>query len=820
MDVFFYQIKQAWLSLKQKPGFVFSVVSTMGITLGALLSVLTLYYLLLVEPLPYPEQDRLFVAKHNIIDAKKDRQKVAFSYPGLVHLYQSNVAFEQSAMLYYSQDVIISHNSQPLVNTAYITPDFHQLLASPMAIGRIFEVSEGLGSNNPVALLSYRTWQQEFEGHADILEQTLNIRGVSYRIVGILAEDFFEPSLAEIGHETQIWLPWDFNPEGTEDRQNFGNIKGNFKFIGQLQKDVNQSQARQQITPLVSELWQEKFVAQFDFFQGWSVDMEIHSIKNVTLGDSEPIALMLLAGVAGLILIACANISNLFMARTAEKQRQMAIHAAIGAGKKQIFKTLFAETSLLMFMSIILALIIAKIGFYIMQQFLAAVLPRVSELTLTPITFGMAVLITFIFALFFAQLSTRMVNYRALNISLQSSGKGSGLQVSKKARRVLIASQVALATALVFANFCLLKDALKTINAPIGFSTNNISTLVLNFSSTQELNKEEATASMAEIMAKLTALPQVELVAQGNSPLDGFGIKALTKATDDNNKKYTPYFKRIDQRYFNMIDQPLLQGENFTLADRRNNKSSMIVNQAFAKQLKADGDVIGMRLLSIGEPDFTIVAIVKDIAIPNETAFGSDDTDASVPRVYAPIGLGGGFFLLKFKPGQSVSRQQLATLLSEVDARYSVFSFNAASDMLSQRLFTEITTAITTATLALITFFLAGLGLFGVLSYSTQMRRLELGTRMAVGAKRHDLIFMVIKDNAKPIIFGVLFSLAILLTVYLSFSAELAPYITLQLIPMLIATIILIASLSLLACYLPLRKFINLPAISSLRGTE
>jgi predicted permease len=813
-----YSIKQAYLSLKQKSGFVFSVVSTMGITLGALLCVLTLNYLLLIEPLPYPEQNRLFVVEHNVIDAKKEIQKVAFSYPGLVQLYKSKVAFEQAAMIYYAQDVIISHRSQPLVNTTYVTPELHQFLASPMAVGRMFEASEIIGSNNPVAMLSYNTWQQEYEGSVDILEQKLNIRDVSFRIVGVLAEDFFEPSLTEIGRETQVWLPWDFNPESIEGRQNFGNIKNNFKFIGQLKKGVSQSQVRQLITPLVSELWQEKFVAKFDFFQGWSVDMEMQPIKEVILGDSEPIAAMLLAGVVGLILIVCANISNLFMARTAEKQREMAIQVAIGASKKHLFKAMFAETSLLMFMSIILALIIAKTGFDIMQHFLAAVLPRVSELALTPITFGAAILITFIFALFFAELSTRMINYRRLNISLQSSGKGNGLQVSKKVRRVLIASQVALATVLVFTNFSLLKDALKTINAPVGFSTNNISTLVLNFSSTQVLNQEEEIPILAEIMVKLEALSQVESIAQGSSPLDGFGIKALTKHVS--NEKHIPYFKRIDQRYFTLIDQRLLQGENFTIVDRRDNINMMIVNQAFAKQLKADGDVIGMRLSSIGEPDFKIIGIVKDIAIPNEVAFGSDDADASVPRVYAPNSLSGRSFMLKFKPDQSVSRQQLGTLLAEIDSRYSVFSLNAASDILTQRLFTEITTAFTTAALALITFVLAGIGLFGVLSYSTQMRRLEIGTRMAVGAKRYDLILMVITDNVKPVIFGILLSVVILLAVYVSFTDALSPYITLQLVPIFTATIFLISTLSILACYLPLRKFINFPAISSLRGTE
>ena len=159
MNLFIYQLKQAFLSLKKKPGFVFSVVSTMGITLGALLCVLTLSYLLLVEPLPYPEQERLFVAEHHLINAKNETQTVAFSYPGLVQLYQNKETFQQSVMLYYGKDVIISHLSQPLVNTTYATPELHQLLASPMAIGRVFEASEALDTYNPVALLSYNTWQ-------------------------------------------------------------------------------------------------------------------------------------------------------------------------------------------------------------------------------------------------------------------------------------------------------------------------------------------------------------------------------------------------------------------------------------------------------------------------------------------------------------------------------------------------------------------------------------------------------------------------------------------------------------------------------------
>ncbi|MBA6301804.1 ABC transporter permease [Colwellia sp. MB02u-14] len=337
MNLFTYQLKQAFLSLKKKPGFVFSVVSTMGITLGALLCVLTLAYLLLIEPLPYPEQDRLFVAEHQIVGEEKEDQGKSFSYPGLVDLYKSKAAFEQAAMMTYGQGVIISHNSQPLVNTAYVTSELHQVLASPMALGRMFESSEAINTNNPVAMLSYHTWQHNFNGSADILEQKINLSGVSYRIVGVLAKHFVEPALSEIGRETQVWLPWDYNQEGEWRRQNFGEVSDNLMFIGLLKIGVNSLQAQQLLTPLVNERWQEG-VADDDFFKGWSVDIRVRPVKDVMLGQSESIAVILLAGVIFLVLIACANISNLFMSRTVEKQRQMAINPQLAPLKNIYLK--------------------------------------------------------------------------------------------------------------------------------------------------------------------------------------------------------------------------------------------------------------------------------------------------------------------------------------------------------------------------------------------------------------------------------------------------------------------------------------------------
>ena len=366
----------------------------------------------------------------------------------------------------------------------------------------------------------------------------------------------------------------------------------------------------------------------------------------------------------------------------------------------------------------------------------------------------------------------------------------------------------------VFANFSLLKDAVKTINAPIGFATDNIYTLMLNFASTDFPSQKEAIPIMAEIMEKLEALPQVLSLSQSGSPLGGFAVRSLTNLA--NNERYTPYLNGVDHRYFKIIEQPLLQGDNFTIADRKDGANTMIVNETFAKQLKADGDVLGIKI-STGRPEpFNIVGIVKDIVIPGAI----ENTTTGVPRAYVPNGLGGNTFMLKVKPGQSVSREQLGALLGEVDARYSVFVFVAASDQLTEGLFAEITTAVTTAVLASLVFLLAGIGLYGILSYGTQLRRFEIGARMAIGATRKHLITMIIQDNTKAVLVGFIGSAVLFALAYIGLSEYIQPFLTWQVLPMVIATLALISLVTLFACYWPLRQYINKATIFSLRGSD
>jgi predicted permease len=806
MNHFCYLIKQAWASLKKKPGFVATVVTTMGTTLGALVCVLTLVYLLIWEPLPYPQQDKLYNVSYLLNDKMNQLEADSFTYPGLIHLYRNQDVFEKTALIGYGQDVLTSLPHQPTFNTAYVTPELFGLLGASMQLGRMFEATEALDTFNPVAILSYRTWQDDFAGNTDVLAEKVTFRGISFRIIGVLGNDFVEPQIKKIGLQTGIWLPWDYNLD-VQLKHNWGNLSPDLTFVGRLKETPTAYQAEQVITSLVNDTWIEN-IASIPFFNDWSIEMKLESFQTAIVGDSQNTVYQLLAGVFGLVFIAFANIANLFMSRTAEQQRQLAIYAALGAKKSHLFRGLLAESGLLMSFSVLVAMVIASLGFSLLQANLASELPRINELGVNYITFLASIILGLLFAFSFAFFGTKMMNYRALNFILQTSGKGTGVQVSKRFRQGLIVSQVAIATVLVFANITLFKEAVVTITEPSGYSVENLTHISLSVLLPEPPPEEEVAATMLELKKSLLELPQIVSISHSDSVLSGFGSRAVTAV--GSNENFIAEDQSASAEYFSMIEQPLLEGDYFSAGDVKNSNKVMIVNDVFAQRLKPGGSVLGMQFALYGPENFTVIGVVKSVKMPAQS---------DVPmRVYTPSSLASPQMTLKLRDGQSVSREQVVTAINNVSNLYALFSLETLDSHKKSRLFTQYTTATTTSALAIITFFLASVGLYGILSYSTQMRRFELGTRMAIGAKRKDLVGLIIKDNLWVIVLGVASSMVVMLGIYIFYKGTLATYMTAYLLPIFIITLLSIALLSLFACYWPLRQYIKQPVINTLKG--
>jgi len=816
MNLFIYQLKQAFFSLKKKPGFVFSVVTTMGITLGALLCVLTLAYVMLLKPLPYPEQEKLYWVEHGLADNFGAARSSSFSYPGLIHFYDKQTVFSESALLCFGESLLASDPAQPLVNTTFVTAEFFSLTATPIALGRSFDHSESKDSNSPVALISYETWQSEYNESRDVLNQKITINEVSFNIIGVVAEHFIEPEIFTPGRKTQYWLPWDYNFKAKDYKNAWGNVLYELAFVGKLKEGYSLTQAEQKISPFLNDIWQENVISMA-FYKDWTVSLKLKSLKSIIIGDNEQRMFLLLAAVLGLLVIAFANISNLFIARAIEQQRSLAINAAVGASKRNIFKSFYAESIVLIFASLILSLIITSIGFALLQYYLAEFLPRVNELAINAFTLGAALCCLVILAYVFAKLSSNVINYRQLNTSLQSSGKGSGIQVSKKVRQALIISQVAVTTLLVFANLSLFNQSTSIINTPMKYNVEQVYTLDLSRSSLLKWNSDEVVSLIKEIEEALLQLPEVSEVSQSSSPMNAYPTNFTLLGQE---QAFTAEIQaESGHNAIQLLEQPLLAGDWFSEDDVQNGHKVFVVNDVFAKQLAADGNAVGMKIAMEGEIDRennavvrTIVGVVAGANLPNKSV--------EPMQVYWPIWKGSGNFLIKVKPQQNLSREQVVNTVKAVTNKFTLSNLERLSDVQTNMLFTQYTTAITSGVLAIFTFLLAAIGLYGILSYSIQIRRFEIATHMAIGAKKNDIVKLIFFDNIKPLVVGILVSGLLLLALYANFSDLLLSYLTIVSIPLLMLTLALISLTSFFACYFPLRQYIHKPVIHSLKCTE
>lgn len=799
-----YHLKQAYLSLKQKPAFVFSVVSTMGITLGTLLCVLTLSYVMLIKPLPYPDQDRLFNVEHQLLN-QGSIDGVAFTYPNLMHLYNNQSLFEQSTLVYLDGAVITSLKTEPMAEISFVTPEWFQMFDTKMALGRTFEASEKVNTFNPVALLSFDMWQNEFSGSDDILNKSVTFSGKSYRIIGVLSKENIDIPLSGGGFTTKIFIPWDFNTVSERNRKAWGNDDGGLMFLGKLKENflLNQSdfQRDQSLTQLVNENWQSQ-VSSVEFFKGWGINIKTTPLKSYIVSNSKKSLLFLIIGALGLVIIASVNIANLFMSHTAERQQQLAICAAVGASKRQLFAGILHETTLLMFFALLIAQVIAYVGFSALHYSLGEYLPRINELSLNNFSIMASIAILILITLFFSYLCQRAVNYKALNTTLQSSGKGNGVQVSKRIRNVLIVSQIAVATTLIFINIALNKDATKLINQPLGYETRNINSIVLSLPNVERsLNAEHLKA----LKQALLSSPKIAAVSQSMRP-SIFGTFALT--TEKDNQRFSVSGKDVDEHYFSMINQPIIEGENFSSYQINDKEKVTIINEVLARKIAPNSSAIGLKFTNGAR----IIGVVKGIRVPGRSEI--------LPRFYFPASPSRNMLLVKLVDGQRLAKEELISLLKITHKSFSVFSYSSLDNYKNEKLFSQTITAYTTVVITLFTFFLSALGLYGILKYSSQMRKFEIGTRLAIGAKGKDIVLMILKDNAGAIVWGLGLSAMVLIGLFIKFGQYLNHYAFNEIALFYFSSVGLIIALSIFACYLPLKKYISQPVMQSLRGNE
>ncbi|GGY74705.1 hypothetical protein GCM10011613_20210 [Cellvibrio zantedeschiae] len=756
-------IKLAIESLLRVKSYALTVVLSLGITLGALVAMFNLNYQLLAAPFPYPDADRLFVFKAERFDKGELLKGRNAPYPAWVDAYQKpSDKLEQLAIINYTDSVERRLPDSPVLTTANVTPEFLTMLNAPMALGRHFSKDEGLNAMTPVAIISHNTWRRIFNEDPAVLGKTLNIMEIEFKIIGVLSPDFVEPELQAPGLHTDLWLPFDYNDFPEVYRKDWTTNFGATFMLAKLKDGASKLEVEYEFSSHAASVF--KAEAKVDVLTEGSVGFRLLSLKEVILRDASKQSLLMLAGVLLLLLIASTNVINLILARAANQGRTMAIQAALGAQHKHIFWEVFSEILVLMLAASILSIFIAAGLLDALKIAAQSFLPRLEELHLSLPTILFAAVVAVILALAFAALVSRQINYRALNRLLQSSGKGTGLQVSTRARQLLILSQVTLAGILLAASLHLLIQSFGEIYRPLGYSTANQSQVEISVATLwPSTSHEERQNFFLTLQQDLMARSDVEDVGISTGSPVGYGraIDQLlnTEFGGDNKITMSPIF--CDGSFLNILSIPLIAGRYFTNTEAREDARVAVVNESLARRLQADGQVLGKVVYRNGDQNpqgVKIIGVVKDLQLPAQTE-PLRFYQASVPH-HPEI-------LIKQKEGKNFTAQEINKLAAKVHPQLKVFDIRTTARAIDILTSNQQTTARITAALTLLAFSLAAIGIYGVLSYSVQLRRFELGTRMAIGARPQMIFLQILKDNLLPVVVGLFIAFVVLIALWL-----------------------------------------------------
>ena len=818
-------IENAWRDLRfalralgKTPGFTLIAVLVIAVGIGVNTAVFSVINTVLLKPLTYPDAQSLV----QLLNATPRGSFPGANIPKFNVWHQQSGIFQQVAAYYFGgAGLNLTGGDHPeQVQGMHVSADYFALFGAPLAAGRTFTAVEDSPNGGHVVVLNYGLWKRRFGGKPNIIGSTLQIDGQPYLIVGVVGRGF------ETDTPADLWVPYQFDLNSV-DMAHF------FTVAARLKPGVSLAQANAQLR-LAADQYRRTYGADaLPPEEGFS----IISLQESMIGDTRTPLLVLLGAVGLVLLIACANVANLLLARASSRKRELATRAALGAGRGQIIRQLLTESLVLSLTGGVLGLILGFVGVRLLLRINPGDLPRLGEdgsavsldLNILLFTLAISVLTGILFGLVPAITASRPNLAATLNEN--GSRSGTGLR-SGKLRSTLVVSEVALALILVIGAALLIRTFQKIESVDPGFETRNVLTMAMSMSG----DRFQKTGPFAQVVRdgrdRLMAIPGVVDVGATNClPLaGGFGMSfdVLGRPKGNALSSGGAGFYSISPGYFSSFKIPLLRGRGLTEHDDAAAPGVVMINQAMAKQYWPNSDPLKDRIRigadagpAFAEEPRQVIGIVGD------THDRGLDSDVS-PIMFIPIA--------QMPDAETALNSRVAPLYwivrSTVDPHTLVTSISAALRDASGglpvahiRTMDELEARNTSRqrfNMLLLTIFggagllMAAIGVYGVMSYSVQQRTQELGIRMALGAQASDLRGMVIGQGMILTLIGVVIGIggAFWLTRFLaSFLFGVKAWDPL----VFIATPLLLGAVALIATWVPAVRATRVNPMAALR---
>jgi predicted permease len=808
-----YALRQLWRS----PGFSIITMMTLALGIGATTAIFTLVYDVMLRPLPFPQPDRLVTLEEKVAEWSNIYPTLPVSANHFVFWQQHSRNFASMALMEQTT-VPLGGGGRPLqVEALLATPGIFSVLQVQPAQGRGFTVDEAQTGHGYVAVLTYGLWREQFGGDPNILGKTILLDGFPYKIIGVMPQSFHMPSiqtLDSIGSRNRhlpigILLPLEFSTARLAEEMSDLNYFG----LARLKAGISIAVASAELNAL-----QHSISANLPADEKATLSAVITPFQETLVGNNRRPLLMLLAAVAGLLLVGCINVTNLLLSRAISHKRQFAVAAALGARHAEIIRMAIRETAVLTVLGGGLGVLLAAGIVPSMQRYLPPSVDFRGSLHLDWVGVGCALLLAVLATLAAGATPAFMVSNTAPQEVLHSDSRLTSESFrSRRARRVLIAVEAGVSVALVLTTGLLITSMVKLMEVNSGFTTERTITATVNLPSESYRDDQHRASFYREVLERMNGLPGVEHAAFTSVlPLMGAGWGLMARVTGDSRpvtQLPLESVRSVSPHYFSAINLRITAGKIFSEGDW--GKNLALVSEKTAKSLWLGKDPLGQQF-SLGDPvnekPFTVVGVVADARTVSLAE--PDPMLIYVPYWYRSESMGG--LVIRTHQDPSEMAEVIRQTIWRVDRGVPVPTVRAlggiVADSVANRRF-EMDLLLLFAVSAL---FLAGLGVYGVLTYSVSQRYREMGLRLALGAQRASIYWLVLRDGLLPVAIGATAGIAVAFG-----SARMVTGLLFQVSPydpvLSVGAVGVLLAVGATACLLPARRAATVEPMQALR---
>ena len=803
MDTLIRDLRYALRTLRKTPSFTFFAVLTLALGIGATSTIFSVVNTVLLSPLPYREPagivsvyesnprdgtDAFPVAPANFLDWRRDNR-----------VFSAIAANRNQAMN------LTGRNAEPeRLFGAAVTASYFDVLGMAPRLGRAFTMEEDAPNGPRAVVLSDALWRRRFSGDPKIVGQSVTLNNEPYTVVGIAPASLRLPS-----PETEFWVPMAFGPQDAENRG-----AHSMGVLARLKPGVTVEQASTEMRAIA-----DRIAAAYPQFQsGFSTT--VRPLSDDIVGDARTPLLVLAGAVGFVLLICCANVANLMLARAAGRQKEIAIRSAIGAGRRDIVRQLLAESLVLAVFGGVAGLLLATWGVDLVVALGPRELPRLEELAVDGRVAAFALAASVLTGLVVGVAPAMVASRADLNDTLKEGLKGSSAGPGRaRARQALLVAEVAISLTLLVGAGLMLKSMSRLRAVDPGFQSAGLVTGVVSLPPAKYDTSTKRTAFYEALEERLRSAPGIRnagfvsaLPLSGSLSISGYFIEGKTPR-DDNSKVPVAHSYQIAGDYFGTMGIPLKSGRLFTAQDREGAPQVAIVNERLARQQFPGENPLGKRV-QFGPPEspyFEIVGIVGDV---RHGGLG-EDAPAQIYLAYAQTAFGG---LTAVVRGSDAG--QLASALRRevraVDADQPVARLRTMEEVISEGIARPRFITLLLGAFAGVALLLAVVGIYGVVAYSVAQRTQEFGIRMALGADARRVLREVVGQAARVTAVGVAIGVAAALVLSRTLSTLLFEVGATDPVTYASIALVLLAA-TVVASWIPARRATRVTPLSALR---